>query len=191
MSLLTIVILAIVAIVVLIIALIGGSVALINLDLMSYTATGTETMTSAETAVGNALVVYNPGVSGAAKISAKEIAGDLRSRGYKVELAGVRSTMAANTSGYDIVVVGGPVYFGTESSATAAYMKALTLKQDARLGVFGTTGTSDFVASDLTTVEKQVASLQSGKRVVIRLISDRDEKKAAGECKDFVAAVLQ
>ena len=190
----SIVMIAILAVVVVVLVLIVGMVAsgaIICGDLMSYTATGAETMSPVGAVTGNALVVYQPGVTGAARTEASEIASDLKAEGYNVTLAGIRSAAAANTSGYDIVIVGGPVYFGTVSSSTAAYLKGLTLQQDARLGVFGTTGSNDFVASDLTSVEKQVATLQSGKSAVVRLIGDRDEKKATKSCLDFVAALIK
>lgn len=190
MSIMMIAVLAIIAIV--LVVIIGGIAtgAIICGDLMSYSATGTEELSpTGGTAAGSALVVYNPGVTGAAKTEAREIAGDLKSRGYTVTLTGIRSAAAANTSGYDVVMVGGPIYFGMQTSYTATYLKALALKQDARLGVFGTTGSNDFVQSDLESVEKQVASLQSDRKATVRLIGDRDEKKAVRECKDLVSAV--
>lgn len=190
MSIVMIAVLAIVAIVLIIIIAMIAAGALICGDLMSYTATGAEEMSPAGTTVGSAMVLYNPGVTGAAKTEAKEIAGDLKSKGYKVTLAGIRSAAAANTSNYDVVIVGGPIYFGAETSYTATCLKALALKQDAKLGVFGTTGTNDYVQSDLESVEKQVASLQSDKKATVRLIGDRDEKKAAASCKDLVSGII-
>ena len=46
-------------------------------DLASYTAVGSTTLEPAGTAVGSALVVYNPGISGDAKDAADIVAGDL------------------------------------------------------------------------------------------------------------------
>ena len=69
------------------------------LDLMSYTATESETLEPEGTPVGKAMVVYSPGLSGQAKQAAKEMAQALQSQGYLVELAGVRSGAASNISG--------------------------------------------------------------------------------------------
>ncbi|MGZ7050281.1 MAG: hypothetical protein ACXVHO_09770, partial [Methanobacterium sp.] len=81
-------------------------------DVMSYTATGSEKLDPAGTMVGKALVVYNPGISGASKNVASKIAQNLQAKGYAVDLAGISSTTAKNTSGYNVIVVGGPVYAG-------------------------------------------------------------------------------
>ncbi|MEN4017934.1 MAG: hypothetical protein PQ975_10020 [Methanobacterium sp.] len=179
--------LAIGLIIVLIIA-VGGFIAL---DVMSYTATGSETLNPPGIPVGNALIVYNPGVTGAAKNAADEIAIDLRSKGYKVELAGVRSVIAANTSDYDIIIVGGPMYFGKISNSIDTYLKTLTLQKEVKLGVFGTTGSDQLVAEDLESLKNQVASLQSGKNATIKLIRDRDEKNAAQDYEGLVLALTQ
>src|SRR5512144_1915096 len=53
-------------------------------DIMSYTDKSSQILSPAGTPVGKALVIYNPGVSGAAKNAAAEIAGDLQSKGYTV-----------------------------------------------------------------------------------------------------------
>jgi hypothetical protein len=42
-------------------------------DLMSYTATGKESMSPSRNIIGNALVVYAPGISGMAKNAAYDI----------------------------------------------------------------------------------------------------------------------
>lgn len=191
MSILTIVILAGTILVLLTIAGMIAAGAILCGDLATYTATGAETLAPEGTPEGSALVVYNPGVTGAAKTAAGQIASDLKSGGYKVTLAGIRSVAVADTTGYDVVIVGGPIYFGTETSYTATYLKTLTLQPDARLGIFGTTGSNDFVASDLASVEQQVSSLQGGRKASVRLIEDRDQKKAVQSCKELVAAVMK
>ena len=190
MSILTIIIMAVVAIVVLVIAGLVAGFLIINFDLMSYTATSSESLSPTGTVAGNALVVYSPGLSGAAKATATEIAADLKAKGYKVELAGIRSPAAANVSSYNVVIVGGPIYFGSSSSGVATYLKGLTLAQNSKLGVFGTTGTGSFVASDLASTEKQVETLQSGKKAVVKLIGDKDQNNATKSCQDFVSAMV-
>ncbi len=81
-------------------------------DIMSYTGPGSKTLSPAGTSVGKALVVFNPGLSGEARTAAEKIAGDLQSKGYTVNLAGIKSADAANISGYDVIVAGGPMYWG-------------------------------------------------------------------------------
>ena len=99
--------------------------ALFCADIMSYTDKGSKTLDPAGSPVGKALVVYNPGISGAAKNAAAEIAGDLQSKGYTVNLAGIKSSAAANVSGYDVIIAGGPMYFGKVSNSVDAYLTAL------------------------------------------------------------------
>lgn len=175
----------------LIVVVVITSVTLINFDLMSYTATGIETLSPAGTSSGHALVVYNPGVTGAAKNAATGIANNLKSQGYNVTLAGVRNAAATSTSDYDIIIAGGPMYFGKVSRSIETYLKTLTPQNDTKLGVFATTGSSDFIIEDMASLENQVASLQSGKKVTIKLIRDRDEKKATEDCEGLVSAMIQ
>ncbi len=162
-------------------------------DLLSYTATGNKTLNPAGTPAGKALVVYNPGVSGAAKDAAATIAGDLQSKGYAVSLAGVRSTAAANTSGYDVIIVGGPMYFGKVSSSVEAYLKGLKSQKDVALGVFATTGAPQFNNDDIASFGKQVASLPCNsmlnKTAVTKTIRSGDAGNV--DCSEFVSAVLQ
>lgn len=190
MSILTLIILAVIAVVLIAIVSLVAGAGLICSGFTGKTATGAESLSPTGTITGQALVAYDPGVTGAARKAAAEIAGDLKARGYKVELAGVSSRVAADASGYDVVIVGGPVYFGKASNSVEAYLKGLPIQKDTKLGVFGTTGSSDFVASDLASVEQQVASLGNTKATV-RLIGDRDEKKATLSCRDLATAVVQ
>ena len=166
---------------------------IITLDPASYTATGIETLSPSGTSVGHALVVYNPGFSGEAKSAAVKIASDLKARGYEVELAGVRSATAANTSGYDVVIAGGPMYAGKVSSSVEAYLKAITLQKDTKLGVFATTGSSQFNNNDIASFGKQVMSLlgnsPQNKNVVIRVIRAGDSSNT--DCADLVSALSQ
>ena len=119
-------------------------------DLMSYTDTGSKVLSPAGAPAGNALVVYNPGLSGGAKNAAAVIAGDLQSKGYTVNLAGIKSAAAANISGYNVVIAGGPMYFGRVSNSVDAYLTALKPQKDVTIGVFATTGASQFNDGDIT-----------------------------------------
>lgn len=109
-------------------------------DTLSGRATGSEQLEPDAAATGRALVVYNPGLSGAPKEAATQIANDLRARGYSVTLAGVNSTAAADTAGYDVIVAGGPIYGGQVSPSIQTYLKALTPPDHAKVGAFAIGG---------------------------------------------------
>ena len=175
-------------VVILVLAFVG-----INLDLISYIATGSETLTPTGTPVGRALVIYSPGLSGSAKDAATKIAKDITAKGYTVDLAGVRSADASKSADYNVVIAGGPMYFGQVSASIANYLKTLSLRSDARLGVFATTGTSQYQESDFKMLTDQVTSLTSGGsfhgKIVLKLILTGSETDA--NCADLVSAVLQ
>jgi menaquinone-dependent protoporphyrinogen IX oxidase len=184
-KILKIVVIAIAVIVILIVS----AVAAISLDAASFTATGTQTLNARGTQVGRALVVYDPGFSGAAKTAAQKIADDLQSNGYTVELAGVRSQTAGNASGYDIVVVGGPMYFGEATSSIEGYLNALTLSSQTKLGVYVTTGSSQFVNSDYQSLQQQVTSATSNSHssnVAVKMVLDGNETQ---NCADLISAL--
>ncbi|HMK45438.1 MAG TPA: hypothetical protein VK436_02325 [Methanocella sp.] len=189
MSILTIVILAAIIIVLIAIAALVVSGGIICSGLTGKMATSAEALSPDEPAAGKALIVYDPGVSQAAKNAAAKIADDLKVQGYSVELAGVSSSAATNASSYDIIIVGGPIYFGAASNSITAYLKGLTLPKDAKLGVFGTTGYTDIAPSNLASFEQQITSLQNGKNAIIKLIADRDEKNATKSYQDLALAV--
>lgn len=155
--------------------------------LTGYMATSTESISSTGEIKGNSLVVYDPGVTGAAKNAAAEIANDLKAKGYNVTLAGVSSSTAANTSKYDMIIVGGPMYFGKVSNSIDKYLKTLTLTENVKLGVFGTTGAAEFNNDDIEGLSKQVVSLQ-GKNTVIKTL--RNGNATSIDCKGFVSATL-
>jgi hypothetical protein len=159
----------------------------INFDLASMLATGSETLTPTGISVGRALVVYSPGLSGAAKESAAKIAGDLKNKGYTVVLAGVKSSATGSGDDYDVVIVGGPVYFGKLSSSTGDYLGRLTMKNGAKLGIFGTTGGSQYMDVDFKSVSEQVSSLKSGANVPVKLILTSE---VDADCADLVSLTL-
>lgn len=163
------------------------SVVVIQLDLVSYTATGVEKLSPSGTAIGNALVVYDPGVTGAAKKAATEIANDLKSKGYNITLAGVRNSTVTNTVDYDVIIAGGPMYFGKVSSSIDTYLKTLNIPENVKLGVFGTTGSEQAAKEDLESLKNQVG----GKVTAIKQIRDRDEEKAAQDYQSLISTVIQ
>ena len=162
--------------------------AFIALDLMSYTARDSKSLSPSGNTKGNALVVYSPGFSGAARKAANDIADDIKSKGYKVDLAGVRSKTAANTSNYDIIIAGGPMYWGKVSKSIDTYLKSLKAAEDVKIGVFGTTGSPEFHDEDIASLEKQVTSSINRKTVTKTLRSGEATKN---DCMDFISAVMQ
>ncbi len=179
-------IIIVIAVVVVIVVLIVSAFAAISLDLSSIGATGSETLNPGGTPIGQALVIYSPGFSGAAQRDASIIADDLKAKGYTVVLAGVRSGTAGNNSDYDIVVAGGPMYWGQVSSSIDGYLK--TVPSDTKLGVFGSTGSSSFAQSDFDSLKSQVSSDTHNENAVLKLILDGNE---TNDCADLVATLVQ
>ncbi len=159
-------------------------------DGMSYTATGFEQLNSTGSAVGNALVVYDPGVSGASKKVADEIAKTLQLKGYNVDLAGISSSKAKNTSGYNVIVVGGPIYAGNASTSVKSYLNTLKLDEGAKIAVFATGSDADML-SDKNSLLKQVAPLPDNSTLKIAtVIKVIDTNNAKQNVTDFVNALL-
>jgi flavodoxin len=182
------IILAVFAVLIIIAALLAG---IVFLDLAAYTATGSETLSPAGTSVGNALVVYDPGSSGAAKGVASKIANGLQSNGYTVDFAGIKSGAAANTSGYNIIVVGGPIYAGVPTSSVKDFISNLTPAQGVKLGVFGS-GSGPQEQSDIEQITNTIAGLPNGSSltdaVVVKIGSSEDLNTRS---TDFVTQLLK
>lgn len=164
------------------VTIVVSGLAVIVLDLSSITATDSKTLNPEGDSIGRALVVYSPGLSGAARQDAIKIADNLQANGYTVDLAGVRSKIAENKIGYDIIVVGGPIYWGQVSSSIDAYLK--TIPNNVTLGVFGSTGYNKLAESDFTSLTNQVASNTQNDKVAINLILDGNETR---DCINLVA----
>lgn len=160
----------------------------LNFDLASMLATGSETYSPAGISVGRAIVVYSPGLSGAAKESAAKIAGVLTGKGYSVVLAGIKSSAASSSVDYDVVIVGGPVYWGKLSSSTSDYLGKLNLKSGAKFGIFGTTGSSQYQDADFKSVSAQVSSLRGGATPPIKLIL---KGEVDADCIALVSSILE
>ena len=119
-----------------IIAAVGLSV--IFLDVAAYTATGTQTLTGPAGVYAKALVVYDPGLTGAPKDFADKVAADMQTHGFTVNLAGIKSSTAtANLNQYSIIVVGGPVYSGNAAASVRSYLSNLKPASQTVVGVFG------------------------------------------------------
>ncbi len=171
------------------------------LDVMSYTATGGETLSPAGAALGRAMVVYDPGVSGSAKNTAVKIAGELQSKGYTVNLAGVRSATSKNVSGYDVIVVGGPAYGDKMGSSAQSYLQDLSVSQNTKVGVFAT-GIIGPKSNDSAYMANFVSNLPDGSPVKVKSAMKRvtdfmgkDVNKTGGDvdkqCNEFVTELLQ
>jgi flavodoxin len=167
------------------------AVSFIFYDVMSYTATGSQTLNPSDTAVGKALVIYDPGVTGAAKNLAGTIAKELQARGYTVELAGIRSAAAAKTSDYRVIVVGGPIYAGNASVSVKEYLKTLNPTQGTKVGVYST-GQDPDTAKNTTLTLKEAAPLPGNSTIQIKAVMkiiplENDKQKIT----NFVNVLLQ
>lgn len=125
---------AVVAVVAILVLVACAGMGFVIFDVMSNTATGSQALSPAGAVTGKALVVYDPGITGAAKGAAEAIAGDLKDKGYAVDLAGVKSPAATDASGYDVIVVGGPTYVGNLSGSIKTYLNGLKPPADAKGG---------------------------------------------------------
>ena len=150
-------------------------------------------------AIGRALVVYDPGLSGGAKDAATKIGYALQDSGYDVTLAGVKSSSAANLEGYGIVVVGGPIYAGKPASSIQTYLNNLNQMYhdnpneiEAKIGVFGYGGVK-IDNNDLIAVAQDVALLPNGYPVAfadaLTKITSQDD--VDGLIDAFVAKLLE
>ena len=164
--------------------------AIVFFDLAAYTSTGSETLTPNGTSVGKALVVYDVGLSGAAKDVASKIANQLQAQGYTVTFAGIKSSSAANTSGYDVLVAGGPIYAGVPTSSVKDFLSNLNATQGVKIGVFGS-GSGPQEQSDIDQITNAIAALPNGSSladaVVVKIGSGEDLNVRSA---DFVAQLL-
>ncbi len=120
---------------------------------------------------------------------AGRIASDLQAEGYKVDLAGIKSVTAFNTSKYGVIVVGGPIYAGDISAAVKAYLEMLKPAESTKIGVFAT---GDPHTTDSVLIKKQIAPIPENSTfqidAVINIISGDDVNK---KCNEFVNDLLQ
>ena len=137
--------------------------------------------------IGQAIVVYDPGLSGAAKDIATKIGYQLQEGGYNVVLAGVKSSAAADLSGYDLIVVGGPVYAGKPASSIQSYLNSLNPPADSKIGVFGY-GSVAIDSSNQTLVNQDVANLPAESPLTLTVamkITNTDDVDS--KCEEFVS----
>jgi len=175
--------------IVLVVVIILAGAGFVMYDVMSYTATGSQTLNPSGNVVGNALVVYDPGITGTAKNASAVIANDLQAKGYKVTLAGIKSTEAATTSGYDVIVITGPVYGEKITNTVQSYLNALKPSENTKIGVLTTGGVQN--TNDTVLIQKEV-NLPSGSTFkiddIMKLVSGNDVNKTTSE---FVDSLLK
>jgi flavodoxin len=182
------IILAIFAVLIIIVVAFG---AIIFLDVAAYTATGSKTLTPTGTSVGKAIVIYDPGLSGTPKGIADKIASDLQEKGYTVTLAGVKSSAATDTNGYNIIVIGGPVYAGalTSSIKDAIRNMVLSYGQGLKVGVFGS-GSGATTPDDISMLKQSMPTRSDdslSEAVIVKIGSGEDLNARA---QDFVNQLL-
>jgi len=150
---------------------------LVLLDVPAYTATGVQTFAPTGASVGNALVVYDPGFTGAAKSVAEKVALNLQSNGYTVVFAGIKSSAAGITDGYSVIVAGGPIYAGGPTSSVKDFLSSIDYTIDAKVGVFGS-GSGAQEQADIDQIRSAIAGLPNGDAlsdaVVVKIGSNED-----------------
>ena len=180
------IILAIFAMLIIIVAVFG---AIFFLDLVAYTATGAQILTPTGTSMGNASVLYDPGLSGASTRVAEKVAANLQAQNLTVTLAGIKSSAAANTTGYNIIVIGGPIYAGAPTSSIKDALNTLNPDAGAKVGVFGS-GSGASAPEDITMIRDAVPTLSNGSlsdAIVVKIGSNEDLDARAS---DFVTELL-
>jgi flavodoxin len=181
----------ILVVLVVIIIVVVAFAAIIFLDVAAYTATGSQTLASTGTRSGKALVIYDPGLSGTAKGVADKVAGDLQAQSYTVTLAGIKSSAAAKTSGYSILVVGGPIYAGSPTVSVKDCLSNLKLASGTKVGVFGS-GQGATSQSDIDMIKSSVPTLSANgslSNAIVVKIGDKEDLNL--RASDFVNQLVK
>lgn len=172
---------------VILMALFIASAAVITYDVAGALATDSHTLPNG-TPTGQAIVVYDPGLTGAAKDAATKIGYALQNAGYNVTLAGVKSTAAANTASYNVIVIGGPVYAGKPAKSVQDYLNSFTPAASQKVGVYGY-GSIKIDNNDTAAVTQDVAASSSNLHfnAVVKLVSDGQDAAIQGFVTRLVA----
>lgn len=160
------------------------------LDVAAYTATGTQSFSPTNYPVGvtvgaSAMVVYDPGLTGAAKGIADKMTSDLRAQGYFVDLAGIKSTTAkpSNDAQYQIIIVGGPIYGGKAASSVQSFLSTFQPANGTEIGVFG--------VGSFNTQNDKIAPLPSTSTLLIKeTMKISTSQNATAEGAVFVTQLL-
>ncbi|MCW3995278.1 MAG: flavodoxin domain-containing protein [Candidatus Bathyarchaeota archaeon] len=167
------------------VVLFAAFAAVIFLDLAAYGATASETLTPTGASIGNAIVIYNPGLTGASKTVAEKVASSLQAKGYTVTLAGVKSQAAANTAWYSIIVVGGPVYAGGLTASVKDTLSNIVIADGAKVGIFGS-GQGATTPQDIIQIQQSLPTRSDSalsKAIIVKIGESEDLDARA---QDFV-----
>ena len=128
----------------------------------SFTATRCETLKPEGTPKGKALIVYEPGATPLTKKAAYSMGEALFKQGYEVDVAGIRSPFARNTTGYGVVLIGSPTYLGRVTGPVKKYLKNFHSDNGQIIGLFptGTRGLTDEGAMPLRIIESMEGPLK-------------------------------
>jgi len=83
-----------------------------------------------------------------------------------VNLAGINSAKYLNNSGYDIIVVGGPIYARNASKSVKTYLNTLEPSEGTKIAVFATVQDPD-TAKNKSLLMKKAAPLPKGSQLKI------------------------
>jgi menaquinone-dependent protoporphyrinogen IX oxidase len=144
---------------------------------------GSETLKSSENITGKALIVYDPGWSGATKNIATKMGQELQSKGYEVTVAGVRSVEASNITGYNLLIFGSPTYVGNPSGLINSYIENLNLPQNVTVGVF-TVGSVSTEDSNLV-----LQQLLQNKTVAVKISKKFDQSAVQNNYTTYINAI--
>jgi flavorubredoxin len=172
-----------------IIAMASG-IAIVIGDVAGNMATDTHQLPNGA-ATGKALIIYDPGLSGGAKDVATKIGYLLQDSGYDVLLAGVKSQAANNLTGYNVIVVGGPVYAGKPASTIQTYLNSFNPPEQAKVGIFGY-GSVKIDNSNRVAVMQDVATLTSSSNfAVMTAMKIVSSENINDQCNEFVTNLLE
>lgn len=161
---------------------------IVFLDVAAYTATSTKTLTPTGYPVGSgvktALIVYDPGLTGAAKGIADKIATDLQTQGYFISEAGIKSSTATqDISQYSLIIVGGPIYGAKAASSVQSYLSNLKPENETVIGVYG--------VGSFNTQNDKIAPLPSDSSIQIKeTFKISTSQNATTESAQFVTGLL-
>lgn len=146
---------------------------------------GSTTLNSTGNVTKKALVVYDPGFSGAPKTVANSLAEDLKSKGYTVTLAGINSKDAGNVSGYNVLIVGGPTYAGNASSSVKSYLNNLNVDSNTTIGVFSVGDGADDQDSNIA-----MQQILQNKGIKVKVSIKYDKTAVPNDYKKYINQLL-
>ena len=149
-----------------------------------------KTLTPTGASVGKALVVYDPGLSANSKNVANQVASDLQTQNYTVTLAGIKTSDASKTTGYTIIVAGGPIYAGSPTSSVKDYLNGIKPDSGAKVGVFGS-GQGSTTPSDVAGIKDAVTALKSGNLQNAIIVKIGEKEDISARAQDFVSQLTQ